>query len=99
MIPHHMTLFKFICVQYQFHRQTLPIMKIDRGQIQFRDYVSTGTEPEAGIRNSQDPYYRGAFNIEVYGKIIGARSFGRIRQESGVHKIRSRQIILYQDRL
>ena len=45
MIPHNMTLFKFICVQYQFHRQTLPIMKIDRGQIQFRDYVSTGTEP------------------------------------------------------
>ena len=46
MIPHNMTLFKFICVQYQFHRQTLPIMKIDRGQIQFRDYVSTGTEPK-----------------------------------------------------
>ena len=46
MIPHNMTLFKFICVQYQFPRQTLPIMKIDRGQIQFRDYVSTGTEPE-----------------------------------------------------
>ena len=46
MIPHNMTLFKFICVQYQFHRQTLPIMKIDRGQIQFRDYVSTGTEPD-----------------------------------------------------
>ena len=45
MIPHHMTLFKLICVQYQFHRKTLPIMKIDRGQIQFRDYVSTGTEP------------------------------------------------------
>ena len=45
MIPHNMTLFKFICVQYQFHCQTLPIMKIDRGQIQFRDYVSTGTEP------------------------------------------------------
>ena len=45
MIPHNMALFKFICVQYQFHRQTLPIMKIDRGQIQFREYVSTGTEP------------------------------------------------------
>ena len=45
MIPHNMTLFKFICVLYQFHRQTLPIMKIDRGQIQFREYVSTGTEP------------------------------------------------------
>ena len=45
MIPHNMTLFKSICVQYQFHRQTLPIIKIDRGQIQFRDYVSTGTEP------------------------------------------------------
>ena len=39
-----MTLFKFICVQYQFHGQTLPIMKIDRGQIKFREYVSTGTE-------------------------------------------------------
>ena len=46
MVPHNMALFKFICVQYQFHRQTLPIMKIDRGQIQFRDYVSTGTEPK-----------------------------------------------------
>ena len=45
MIPHNMTLFKFICVQYQFHGQTLPIMKIDRGQIQFREYVSTETEP------------------------------------------------------
>ena len=45
MIPHNMTLFKFICVQYQFHGQTLPIMKIDRGQIQFRDYAFTGTEP------------------------------------------------------
>ena len=38
-----MPLFKFICVQYQFHGQTLPIMKI---QIQFREYVSTGTEPK-----------------------------------------------------
>ena len=46
MIPHNMTLFKFICVQYQFHGQTLPIMKIDRGQIQFRDYAFTGTEPK-----------------------------------------------------
>ena len=45
MIPHNMTLFKFVCVQYQIHGQTLPIMKIDRGQIQFREYVSTGTEP------------------------------------------------------
>ena len=53
MITHNMTLFKLICVQYQFHRQTLPIMKIDRGQIQFREYVSTGTEP--GIsRSCQD---------------------------------------------
>ena len=40
-----MTLLKFICVLYQFHRQTLTIMKIDRGQIQFREYVFTGTEP------------------------------------------------------
>ena len=45
MIPHNMILFKFICALYQFHHQTLPIMKIDRGQIQFRDYVFTGTEP------------------------------------------------------
>ena len=45
MLPGNMTLFKFICVLYQFHRQTLLIMKIDRGQIQFREYVSTGTEP------------------------------------------------------
>ena len=49
MIPHNMTLFKFICVQYQFHGQTLPIMKIDRGQIQFREYVLTGTEPKGVI--------------------------------------------------
>ena len=35
MIPHNMTLFKFICVQYQFHRQTLPIMKIDRAKFNF----------------------------------------------------------------
>ena len=34
-MPHNMTIFKFICVQYQFHGQTLPIMKIDRGKIQF----------------------------------------------------------------
>ena len=47
MIPHNMPLFKFICALYQFHHQTLPIMKIDRGQIQFRDYVFTGTEPNA----------------------------------------------------
>ena len=39
-----MTLFKFICVLYQFNRQTLPIMKIDRGQIKFREYVFTVTE-------------------------------------------------------
>ena len=53
MIPHNMTLFKFICVQYQFHRQTLSIMKIDRGQIQFREYVSTGTEPIASVLDLQ----------------------------------------------
>ena len=46
MLPHNMTLLKFICVLYQFHRQTLTIMKIDRGQIQFREYVFTGTEPD-----------------------------------------------------
>ena len=45
MIPHNMTLSKFICVLYQILCQTLPIMKIDRGQIQFREYVSTGKEP------------------------------------------------------
>ena len=46
MIPHNMIFSKFICVQYQFHGQTLPIMKIDRDQIQFREYVSTETEPK-----------------------------------------------------
>ena len=45
MIPHNMPSFKFICALYQFHHQTLPIMKIDRGQIQFRDYFSKGAEP------------------------------------------------------
>ena len=46
MIPHNMTLFKFICVLCQFHRQSLTITKIDRGQIQFRENVFTGTEPQ-----------------------------------------------------
>ena len=46
MILHYMALFKFICVLYQFHCQTLSLMKIDWGQIQFREYVSTGTEPK-----------------------------------------------------
>ena len=49
MIPHNMPLFKFICALYQFHHQTLPIMKIDWGQIQFRDYVFTGTQPTCAI--------------------------------------------------
>ena len=49
MIPDNMPLFKFIRALYQFHHQTLPIMKIDRGQIQFRDYVFTGTEPSAYV--------------------------------------------------
>ena len=57
-VPHNMTLFKFICVQYQFHRQTLPIMKIDRGQIQFRDYVSTGTEPKTMLWLSDPNVWR-----------------------------------------
>ena len=35
MIPRNMTLFKFICVQNQFHAQTLPIMKIDRAKFNF----------------------------------------------------------------
>ena len=35
--------FKFICVLYQFHRWTPPIMKI-----QFRGYVLTGMEPKVG---------------------------------------------------
>ena len=42
---HNMTLFKMICVLYQCHHWTLPIMKIDRDRFQFREYVSTGTEP------------------------------------------------------
>ena len=50
MILHNMTSFKFICVLYQFHRQTLLIMKIDRGQIQFQEYVSTGTEPVVALK-------------------------------------------------
>ena len=31
----------------------------------------------------------------VYGEIVGTKIFGRIRQESVIHKIRNRQIILY----
>ena len=56
MIRHNMPLFKFICALYQFHHQTPPIMKIDRGQIQFRDYVFTGTEP----------YYNPMFEPEIF---------------------------------
>ena len=51
MIPRNMVSFKFLCVLYQCHRQTLPIMNIDRGQIQFREYVATGTEPKVQIRH------------------------------------------------
>ena len=60
MKPHNMPLFEFICALYQFHHQTLPIMKIDRGQIQFRDYVLTGTEPKV---TSHNPLYRQIRNI------------------------------------
>ena len=56
-----MTLFKFICVQYQFHGQTLPIMKIDRGQIQFRDYAFTGTEPNVKVKVT---------NFGTHGKVL-----------------------------
>ena len=74
MIPHNMTLFKFICVQYQFHRQTLPIMKIDRGQIQFRDYVSTGTEPLLYLRRRR-PCRRPHKNVRVNVKVLEFWSF------------------------
>ena len=36
-----MTLLKCICVLYQFHHQIFPIMKVDRGKMKFREYVST----------------------------------------------------------
>ena len=45
IIPHNVTSFKIIFVLYQFDCQKLPILKIDRGQIQFREIVSTETEP------------------------------------------------------
>ena len=54
-----------------------------------------GPQNKAGIRNAQDPEYTGVFNIAVYGEIVGTKIFGRIRQESVIHKIRNRQIILY----
>ena len=57
MIPHNMPLFKFICALYQFHHQTLPIMKIDRGQIQFREYVFTGTEPKFKARLTERNFF------------------------------------------
>ena len=60
-----MTLFKFICVQYQFHRRTLPIMKIDLGQILFREYVSTGTEP---TRSLLACHYRSKCSMETTHK-------------------------------
>ena len=56
---------------------------------------SFGTTNKAGIRNAQDTEYTGVFNIAVYGEIIGTKIFGRIRQESVIHKIRNKQIILY----
>ena len=35
MVPHNLPLFKFICAMYQFHHQTLPIMKIDQAKSKF----------------------------------------------------------------
>ena len=78
MIPHNMTLFKFICVQYQFHRQTLPIMKIDRGQIQFRDYVSTGTEPMVKTGYLYKEFIRNSLGTE---NIIG---IARLSDKTGI---------------
>ena len=40
------------------------------------------------IRNTQ---------IAEYGEIIGTKIFGRIRQESVIHKIQNRQNILYME--
>ena len=61
MIPHNTTLLKFICVLYQFHRQTLTIMKIDRGQIQFGEYVFTGTEPKVDRKQDLNVLYQVVF--------------------------------------
>ena len=33
-----------MCVLHQFNRQTYPILKVDRDQIQLREYVLTRTE-------------------------------------------------------
>ena len=46
MVSHNMTLLKMICILYQFHHCIRLIINIDRGQIQFREYVSAGTEPK-----------------------------------------------------
>ena len=47
MIPHNMTLFKFMCTVSSSLPNTsyYKCIKIDRDQIQFREYVFTGTEP------------------------------------------------------
>ena len=37
MNPHDMTLFKFICILYQFHHKALPIMKNDRAKSNFEN--------------------------------------------------------------
>ena len=39
MVPHNMTSFKFMCALHQFHRQTLPITKIDRLKSNYESMV------------------------------------------------------------
>ena len=50
MIPHNLTLFQYMCALYQNQHQTLPIKKIDRGQIGLREYHSTLSEPKVLAR-------------------------------------------------
>ena len=49
MIPQNMALFKFICVLYQFQRQTLPIMKIDRTKSNFESMCLQERNPNHQI--------------------------------------------------
>ena len=49
MIPRNMALFKFICVLYQFHRQTLYIMKIDGAKSNFESMCLQERNPNYQI--------------------------------------------------
>ena len=64
-----MTLFKFICVLYQFHCQILPIMKIG-AKFNFREYVSTGTEPKGRSFKPAVNHYFSSNNVRLLAHVF-----------------------------